>query len=98
RDHQLATQKRRTENQRKIVKGDRDVNFNDTSCSITLPDKPYEDRESVTAAVPPIDQSVPQPVSAAKSGAAADLVAGLVGLKKHPVLVMGVASDILFPA
>jgi homoserine O-acetyltransferase len=28
----------------------------------------------------------------------ADLVAGLAPLREHPVLVMGVASDILFPA
>ena len=32
------------------------------------------------------------------SGPPEDLVAGMKPLKDHPVLVMGVASDILFPA
>ncbi|MCJ1327927.1 hypothetical protein MMC10_004602 [Thelotrema lepadinum] len=66
----------------------------DARCSLTLPDKPYEEQSSGTngssESSEPRDQigSAPPP----------DLVAGLEALKNHPTLVMGVASDILFPA
>ncbi|KAL9112745.1 MAG: hypothetical protein Q9227_003048 [Pyrenula ochraceoflavens] len=63
-------------------------------CNLTLPQTPYEEqspsqdmsKSSVTA----------RDVSA--SGPPKDLIDGLTPLQKHPVLVMGVASDILFPA
>src|SRR4029434_5747785 len=68
------------------------------ACSLTLPDKPYEEQpqpdspalsalESESATP---NNSLPKPP--------ADLVSGLAALREHPVLVMGVASDILFPA
>ncbi|OAL48374.1 homoserine O-acetyltransferas-like protein [Pyrenochaeta sp. DS3sAY3a] len=61
-------------------------------CSLTLPDEPYEEKE--------------QPAEVDANGAAqtdgneppADLVAGLKPLANTPALVLGVASDILFPA
>lgn len=64
-------------------------------CNLTLPETPYEEMEQ------------PAPVAEegeAYSGAAdlneppSDLVAGLKPLANTPVLVLGVASDILFPA
>jgi len=61
------------------------------SCNLTLPDSPYQEQpESHTP-------SLNEPVSIS-SGPPADLVAGLEVLRDHPTLVMGVASDILFPA
>ncbi|KAF2191521.1 homoserine O-acetyltransferas-like protein [Zopfia rhizophila CBS 207.26] len=65
-------------------------------CNLTLPEQPYEERE--------------QPADATASGEAGsatpldpheppqDLVAGLKPLVNTPALVLGVASDILFPA
>lgn len=66
-------------------------------CSLTLPDQPYEEQEDSAAtmsdpqAVEPTAQQVPH-------APPADLVAGLAPLKDTPTLVLGVASDILFPA
>ncbi len=55
----------------------------EAACGLTLPDVPYEE----------------QPESAvSQMGPAEDLAAGLSPLRGHPTLVMGVASDILFPA
>lgn len=65
----------------------------DRSCSLTLPSQPYEEQPS-TALSTPLDQAV----ETLSSGPPADLVKGLAQLQRHPVLVMGVASDILFPA
>ena len=48
----------------------------------------------MAASTPAMDQSVAGGAEAPPQ----DLVAGLAPLKNHPVLVMGVASDILFPA
>ncbi|KAH6854813.1 Alpha/Beta hydrolase protein [Chaetomium sp. MPI-CAGE-AT-0009] len=65
------------------------------TCSLTLPDKPYEEQPqpeppATTLASPTAGGGAPKPP--------ADLVAGLKTLRNHPVLVLGVASDILFPA
>ena len=60
------------------------------SCSLTLPDDPYEEQQELPSLTNPVDTSrtsIPQ-----------DLVAGLQVLNKHPTLVLGVASDNLFPA
>lgn len=62
------------------------------SCSLTLPDSPYEEQPEANG---PTDLNAPLTKS---SGPPQDLVAGLKGLRNHPALVMGVASDILFPA
>ncbi|KAF9892573.1 hypothetical protein FE257_000975 [Aspergillus nanangensis] len=92
---QVATKQRRTEYETKLAQGGKTVPQQDLSCSLTLPDKPYEEQPAVTASTPSMDQSVGDFGS---SGPPQDLVAGLAPLKNHPVLVMGVASDILFPA
>ncbi|KAK3330682.1 Alpha/Beta hydrolase protein [Apodospora peruviana] len=65
-------------------------------CSLTLPEKPYEEQpetksnESQVSSASQIIQTGSKPPE--------DLVAGLAALWDHPTLVMGVASDILFPA
>ncbi|KAF9737807.1 homoserine O-acetyltransferase [Paraphaeosphaeria minitans] len=59
-------------------------------CSLTLPEKPYEEKEPPTGE----DEVNTDAVEAAP----ADLVAGLKPLANTPALVLGVASDILFPA
>ncbi|AEO65587.1 homoserine O-acetyltransferase-like protein [Thermothielavioides terrestris NRRL 8126] len=79
----------------------------DPICNLTLPDKPYEEQPESTLpsdpdaellAPPPPSQLPQQQRQPQPQQPPADLVAGLAGLREHPVLVMGVASDILFPA
>ncbi|KAI9676133.1 MAG: hypothetical protein M1817_000878 [Caeruleum heppii] len=80
----------REENMQKVAQ----VGGDDPSqslCNLRLPEKPYEETTSSTEA------SMSDEV-AAPSGPPADLVKGLSPLRDHPTLVMGVASDILFPA
>ncbi|KAI9671231.1 MAG: hypothetical protein M1829_004638 [Trizodia sp. TS-e1964] len=65
------------------------------SCSLTLPDRPYEEQGEEQA---PEAEGPPAPSRLVAGEPPADLVAGLMPLARHPTLVMGVASDILFPA
>lgn len=91
--HQQATKERREGNERQIAaKGVRRALQDDSSCSLTLPAKPYQEQEQPSE-VESAKGSEQLPTSAPK-----DLISGLAPLKNHPVLVMGVASDILFPA
>ncbi|KAF2456578.1 Alpha/Beta hydrolase protein [Lineolata rhizophorae] len=77
-------------------------------CNLQLPEKPYEEQEAA-AATPSGSEtsssgadasSAPAPPNSAKGGyePPADLVTGLAPLARTPTLVLGVASDILFPA
>jgi homoserine O-acetyltransferase len=88
--HQSQTAERRQQHEARITAGN-EKEEGKTWCNLTLPEKPYEEQDGTTQSlsdpVNPIDQSVPD-----------DLVAGLQGLNKHPTLILGVASDILFPA
>jgi len=93
--HQSEARRRRAEAEARIASGGISPNIADPACSLTLPDKPYEEQPEATASVPPADQSV---LSNKPDGPPNDLIAGLAPLKNHQVLVMGVASDILFPA
>lgn len=61
------------------------------SCSLTLPEEPYRERDAKSS-----EPSSSHP--SGKENPPEDLVAGLSPLRHHPTLVMGVASDILFPA
>ena len=69
---------------------------NSDLCSLTLPEKPYEEKEQAADVAADVearhssalDPSHPPP----------DLVAGMRPLANTPTLVLGVASDILFPA
>lgn len=65
------------------------------ACTLTLPDQPYEEKEQ------PAPEIVPGETGAALpelNEPPKDLVAGLKPLANTPALVLGVASDILFPA
>ena len=61
-------------------------------CNLTLPDQPYEEKEQ-----PAFEEDEAASMSD-PSEPPADLVAGLKPLANTPALVLGVASDILFPA
>jgi len=91
RDHQVQMAQLRQQYRSNGSAGARDQSSQ--SCSLTLPDQPYEEQPSQTAS-----KSFADPVSPASNQPPEDLVAGLTPLRNHPTLVMGVASDILFPA
>jgi homoserine O-acetyltransferase len=65
---------------------------NEATCSLTLPDTPYEEQPGTVV------EELGTDVKAQPNKPSADLVAGLSPLWDHPALIMGVASDILFPA
>lgn len=91
REHQESVKARREKNTAKLQARGGDSNVqNDPSCSLTLPAEKYEEQTSAA----PMDEVV----VAAPSGPPQDLVQGMAPLKNHKVLVLGVASDILFPA
>lgn len=94
---QMETKARRAEYETRIAQGGKDIRQIDAACSLTLPEKPYEEQPSVTASKPAMDQSVAGP-GTGPAAPSEDLVTGLAPLKNHNVLVMGAASDILFPA
>lgn len=62
-------------------------------CNLMLPERPYSEQPSEATG-----QSLSEPPASTTHRPPADLVAGLEPLRDHPTLVVGVASDILFPA
>ncbi|PGH06698.1 homoserine O-acetyltransferase [Polytolypa hystricis UAMH7299] len=105
REHQESMKVRRAGNEERIASEGRHggVITSDPAYSLTLPSKPYEEQPGASKSS--LEDSTAEGVAAAAETAEstlcqppADLVAGLSSLKNHPVLVMGVASDILFPA
>ena len=86
RENQITTRQRRAEREGEIRAGVETTV--DLHCSLTLPDKPYEEQEAAE----------PEGEAPSVGGPPEDLVRGLANLKDVPALVMGVASDILFPA
>lgn len=88
--NQVATAARRAEHERRIKEGSR-TGSEDVSCSLTLPETPYEEQ-------PESQQAQTEPLAPPGSNPPEDLVKGLSTLRDHPTLVMGAASDILFPA
>lgn len=88
-ENQVAAAKRRAERKRALDAGEFTVE--QLQCSLTLPSKPYEEQQAAQT-----ESSGPsQPGS---SRPPEDLIKGLAPLRDTPALVMGVASDILFPA
>ncbi|KAI1803438.1 homoserine acetyltransferase [Daldinia bambusicola] len=82
--------KRRAERE-KLIQSGSSPETNDLYCSLTLPEQPYSEQpgafvDNTTPSLPG-DSRPPQ-----------DLIEGLSPLRDTPTLVMGVASDILFPA
>jgi homoserine acetyltransferase len=67
-----------------------EASLKSSSCSLSLPDVPYEEQPSSQVDTAEQDGKLPD-------GPPADLIAGLATMKTHPTLVLGVASDILFP-
>ena len=65
----------------------------DARCSLTLPDEPYKEQDGESDAPDRSESADIESLALPQ-----DLVAGLKPLEKHPTLVMGVASDILFPS
>ncbi|KAI0018806.1 homoserine O-acetyltransferase [Xylariomycetidae sp. FL0641] len=94
RENQQAAAERRAERTREIQSGAEPAR-NDPSCSLTLPDAPYAEQPD-TENVSKMDESV-KPLTA-DTTPPKDLIAGLSPLRDIPTLVMGVSSDILFPA
>ncbi|TPX11103.1 uncharacterized protein E0L32_007964 [Thyridium curvatum] len=88
RDYQHAAAARRAEKEKLLGTG---VELTDVAaCSLTLPDVPYEEQPESG-----VDDS---PLVVGGNRPPEDLIAGLAPLRDHPTLVMGVVSDILFPA
>ncbi|KAL8994124.1 MAG: hypothetical protein Q9169_005820 [Polycauliona sp. 2 TL-2023] len=92
RDHQEQMRQRRRQNESSVAHG-RDAPERDGMCNLVLPETPYEEQPSQTWS-----KSLSDPVEATSHRPPADLIAGLSGLRDHPTLVLGVASDNLFPA
>lgn len=62
-------------------------------CDLALPDKPYEEQPNKASS-----EALHQSTIETSHRPPEDLIAGLAPLRDHPTLVLGVASDILFPA
>lgn len=88
--NQQAAKARRAERRASGIEG---TSGDAASCSLTLPDKPYEEQPGSHV---DLDAEPSQPGSSSRPPE--DLIQGLAPLRDTPALVMGVASDILFPA
>jgi len=88
--NQNAATSRRAANIKRLKSSDKSSSLS-TLCSLTLPESPYKEQPDQT----PGDLNE---LVTPSSGPPVDLVSGLAPLRDHPTLVMGVASDILFPA
>ena len=89
--HQQQMAQARLQNQSRMSSGVPDAR-QDNTCNLTLPDKPYEEQANVTIA-----EAFSEPIAEMSNRPPEDLVAGLSPLRHQPTLVMGVASDNLFP-
>lgn len=92
REHQVEMARLRRKNQNRVSTSARREE-DGRSCSLALPDKPYEEQPSEEPT-----RLLSEPIISMSNRPPQDLVAGLAPLRDHPILVMGVASDILFPA
>ena len=92
RENQVKMSGLRQQNSSRYLSGEKGEG-QDRSCILALPDKPYEEQAPEAGS-----QSFSEPVASTSTKPPDDLVAGLAPLRNHPTLVMGVASDILFPA
>lgn len=90
--HQAAMTELRHRNTHK-TSPDQVGRTDEQSCNLILPEMPYSEQASEV-----ITQSLLEPLGSTTRQPPADLVAGLAPLRNHPTLVLGVASDILFPA
>ena len=91
-EHQMRMRELRQQNSLRCSSGEK-VEGQGSSCSLALPDQPYEEKPRDTSSQP-----LSKRTTSTSTRPADDLVAGLEALREHPTLVMGVASDLLFPA
>lgn len=97
---QQSTAERRQANAAKLQGAFLDQTKQDR-CTLTLPDTPYEEQDASSedlmeaSAAETSDSSKP---NLPDQGPPEDLIKGLMPLRDVPTLVLGVASDILFPA
>lgn len=92
REMQDATTQRRRENAGKLQGSMSQLPTQDF-CSLALPEEPYQETESSADIM-----ATNTPETAHLTAASEDLVKGMAPLRDVPTLVLGVASDILFPA
>ncbi|KAL9944019.1 hypothetical protein D7B24_001393 [Verticillium nonalfalfae] len=100
RDNQRATRARRAARERDLASGIAPA-ATDMACSLTLPEKPYEEQPESSSSLSSSSGGAADAANAhaeVSSRPPEDLIAGLATLRDMPTLVMGVASDILFPA
>ncbi|KAG5983746.1 hypothetical protein E4U55_007274 [Claviceps digitariae] len=97
-DTQLAASSRRSARERDLVSSHTTTTTTaaatNAQCSLTLPQTPYEEQPDSQMDA----QSAESPESASRPSPSGDLIRGLAALRDKPTLVMGVVSDILFPA
>ena len=91
-EHQVRMRELRQQNSLRCSSGEK-VEGQGSSCSLALPDQPYEEKPRDTSSQP-----LSKRTTSTSTRPVDDLVAGLEALHEHPTLVMGVASDLLFPA
>lgn len=91
------------------VSGENMNDADDANCTLTLPSRPYVEQlaplpspssPSSSSSSSPSTTTTPSPQSQSQSQSSPpqDLINGLSTLHAHPALILGVASDILFPA
>lgn len=100
-ENQIATRNRRAAREGLLRAGVYSPSSSpDLQCTLTLPDKPYEETQEQFLSNHNADQhsSPNSTIEAQGSRPPDDLIRGLAPLRNIPTLVMGVASDILFPA
>ncbi|KAL7793705.1 Alpha/Beta hydrolase protein, partial [Trichoderma ceciliae] len=104
-ENQVSTQARRAARKDALAAGTFSSSdaFADPQCSLTLPSEPYREQPDSSQSSGHPDagsgsDSLSSPPNPASSRPPADLIRGLSPLRDIPTLVMGVASDILFPA
>jgi homoserine acetyltransferase len=92
--HKQKIEKLRSENAYKITEAKAQASASpspqDDVCSLTLPEKPYAEVSQAEGSTPAASPDPHDPP--------VDLVQGMLPMKGIPTLVLGVASDILFPA
>lgn len=93
---QEATLARRKENSSKLSQQLSQQESLAEACSLSLPDQPYEEQSVSSADIMASSSATDKTLE--PSSPPEDLVNGLKPLREIPTLVLGVASDILFPA
>jgi len=94
---QDATAQRRRENAGRLQGAMSERRVSQDVCSLALPDEPYQETEGSSADImAAAGNENPSAVNTAQ--VSEDLVKGMAPLRDTPTLVLGVASDILFPA